>query len=81
MNSTLGRPRTLTDAQVKAIMDWYYGPRSLAKFARHMNLSVFVIEYCIHIRGRYKQPSPELRQQNLSQRQSQMQRLHGDGWL
>ncbi|HMN44680.1 MAG TPA: hypothetical protein PKE27_08915 [Povalibacter sp.] len=81
MSSTLGRPRTVTDAQAKIIMAWYEGPRSVPQLARQMNLPVTTVEYCISIRGCYKQPSPELRQQNLKQRKAQVRSLEREGWL
>ena len=81
MNSTHGRPRSLTDAQVKAIMTWYYSPRSVPEFAKHMKLPASTIRHCIEIRGRYKQASPELRRQALSERRREVARLRRKGWL
>ena len=81
MNSTHGRPRSLTDAQVKAIMTWYYSPRTVPKLAKHMNLPVSTIQHCIEIRGRFKQASPELRQEALKRRRRKVARLRREGWM
>ncbi len=79
--STRGRPRLLTDAQVKRIMDWYRSPRSIRELAQAMGVTQSVIEHCIHIGGHYKQASPEsiaaVREMNRSRRQ----RLRKAGWL
>jgi transposase len=66
--STLGRPRTVTDAQVQEILTWAANRQTLKQKARQMNLSVSVLAYVIRTHGQgYKQPSPEQRAANIRQ--------------
>ena len=81
MNSTVGRPRQVTDAQVEAIMHWYYSRKRISQLARELGLSVKTVEYVIRIRGQYKQPSPEKRQAALEDRRGQLRRLSQAGWV
>jgi predicted DNA-binding protein YlxM (UPF0122 family) len=60
MNSTVGRPRSLTDAQVAAILEWHRNRKSFKRFARELEVSEATIRNCIKCCGQYKQASPEL---------------------
>ena len=61
MPSTVGRPRTLTDAQVEEILRWHRSRRTLADVARQYGVSTATITAIIRRDGFYKQPSPEKR--------------------
>jgi IS30 family transposase len=60
MNSTLGRPRALTDAQVADILAWHRTRKTLAQVARECGVSEATVGNVIRRGGIYKQPSPEL---------------------
>jgi len=64
MNSTVGRPRKLSDEQVEEILRWHRARRTLAQMARDFGVSRSAIEQAIKRRGVYKLPSPEQRQCN-----------------
>jgi len=74
MNSTVGRPRVLSDAQVEAILAWHRSRKSLKQVAREYGVSTNTIQSIIRRNGKYKQPSPELRGAAAMRRQ---QRLRG----
>ena len=71
MKSTIGRPRALTDRQVKIILAWhvrYLIWRALHKMlksqrelARELGVSQATISQAIRLAGEYKQISPDLR--------------------
>ena len=71
MKSTIGRPRALTDRQVKIILAWhvrYLIWRALRKMlksqrelARELGVSQATISQAIRLAGEYKQISPDLR--------------------
>jgi IS30 family transposase len=61
MNSTIGRPRALTDAQVAEVMAWHRTRKTLAQVAREYGVCEETISNLIRRDGLYKQPSPELR--------------------
>ena len=61
MNSTLGRPRALTDAQVAEILAWRKSHKTLVQVAREHGVSTETIRNVIRRAGVYKQASPELR--------------------
>jgi hypothetical protein len=63
--STLGRPRTVTDAQIQETLTWHANRQTIDQKARQMGLTRNVIAYIIHTGGSYKQPSPEHRTANL----------------
>ncbi len=63
MNSTVGRPRALTDAQVAAILEWHRARKTVADVARELGVSVTTVNNAIRRNGEYKQPSPERRQE------------------
>jgi transposase len=75
MNSTVGRPRSLTDAQVAAILEWHRNRKSFKQFARELGVSQSTIQNCIRSCGRYKQASPELRRIAIRLRQGKFERL------
>lgn len=57
-HSTLGRPRKLTDEQVKAILAWRALPRKgrpkMLTLALDFGVSLPTIQHCLQIKGRYK---------------------------
>ena len=71
MKSTIGRPRKLTDRQVKLILSWhvrYQSWRALGtklksqrQLAKELGVSQATISYVVRSGGHYKQVSPELR--------------------
>jgi hypothetical protein len=81
MKSIFGRPRRVTDSQVAAIMDWYNSRKSLRQVAAEVGIPLTLAYDVIARRGQYKQPSPERRQTNLSERRHRMKTLRTRGWL
>jgi hypothetical protein len=81
MKSILGRPRQVTDMQVAAIMNWYNSRKTLRQVAAEIGIPWRLASNVIARRGQYKQPSPELRQANLSARRHRMKSLRARGWL
>jgi hypothetical protein len=75
MNSTVGRPRSLTDAQVARILEWQKNRRTLKQLARELHVSTTTIQSAIRCQGRYKQPSPELRPVALKIRRQRFEDL------
>ncbi len=75
MNSTIGRPRVATDAQVAAILEWHRGRKTLKQVARENNLSPSTVQNIIQRNGQYKQPSPELRAIALARRHRRLGEL------
>jgi hypothetical protein len=71
MKSTIGRPRALTDRQVRIILGWhvrYLFWRAFRKtlktqrdLARELGVSQATISRVIHLGGDYKQISPDRR--------------------
>lgn len=69
MKSTIGRPRTLTDAQVEVILashSRYLAWKALRKtfksqreLAQEFGVSQGTISRAVRLHGQYKQPSPE----------------------
>jgi len=69
MKSTIGRPRKLTDRQVKIILAWHVRYRfwralgrrlkSQRTLARELNVSQSTISYVVRIGGAYKKAAPE----------------------
>ena len=72
MNSTVGRPRALTDDQVRAILEWHRNRKSLKRLARELGVSQNTIQSCIRRNGQYKQASPELRRVALRVRRQRL---------
>lgn len=81
MSSTVGRPRTVTDAQVAAILTWHGARKSLRQFAQELGLPKTTVEYVISRGGQYKQPSPELRRAVVDARRARRRALAAGGWL
>ena len=79
MNSTLGRPRALTDAQVAAILEWHKNRKSMKQLARELHVSTTTIQSAIRCRGEYKQASPELRREVLAIRRQRVEELEAAG--
>ena len=81
MYSTRGRPRTVTDEQIEAILEWHRNRKTLRVFAREIGLSEATISQVIKRNGQYKTPSPEKREVVLSQRRQRLKQMRQDGWL
>jgi transposase-like protein len=75
MNSTVGRPRALTDAQVEAILAWHRGRRSVKEVAREYGVSPNTILGIIRRNGEYKQASPERRGAVAARRRQRLAEL------
>jgi hypothetical protein len=85
MKSTIGRPRALTDRQVKIILAWhvrYLVWRALRKtlktqrqLARELGVSQATISHVIRFGGDYKQASPECRAVEIKRRRRTRARL------
>lgn len=58
MPSTIGRPRSLTDEQVRAVLEWNRTRRTLVQVAREYHVSVSTIRSIIRRKGQYKRASP-----------------------
>jgi hypothetical protein len=74
MSSFMGRPRTVTDAQVTAILEWHRNHRTLKQLADELGLKVSTVKHVIAIKGQFKQPSPERRAAELAASQLQLRR-------
>jgi predicted transcriptional regulator len=71
MRSTIGRPRALTEPQVKTILAWHIRYllwkalratlKSQRELARELGVSQATVSHVIRIRGEYKQIPPEER--------------------
>jgi IS30 family transposase len=91
MKSTIGRPRALTDRQVKIILAWhvrYLVWRALRKtlktqrqLARELGVSQGTISQVIRVGGNYKQVSPEFRATEIKGRRRTRARLRSEGLL
>ena len=81
MYSTKGRPRSLTDAQVKLILDWHASRKSLTQLATELNVSKSTISNVIQNAGKYKAPSPERRAEVVAQQRANRRRLRLAGWM
>ena len=78
MKSTIGRPRALTDRQVKIILAWHVRYliwralretlKSQRELARELGVSQATISYVVRHGGVYKQVSPEHRSAEIRQR-------------
>lgn len=65
MSSFMGKPRTVTDEQVAAILEWKRNQKSLKQLAAELGLKPSTVKYVIAVNGQFKQPSPEKREQEL----------------
>lgn len=71
MRNTIGRPRKLTDRQVKIILAWHARYviwralgrtlKSQGELARELGVSQSTISYVVRVGGRYKQVCPTRR--------------------
>jgi transposase len=71
MNSTIGRPRKLTDGQVRIILEWHARYlawqavgrtlKSQRTLARELGVSQATISYVVRRGGKYKQVCPTRR--------------------
>lgn len=85
MKSTVGRPRTLTDKQVTAILEWYDAwlalkaqrakVRTLRQLAKDLGVSPGAITSAVRRRGQFKQASPEYRDAEIRTRRERLARL------
>ena len=91
MKSTIGRPRRLTDRQVKIILAWHIRfllwravrrtLKSQRQLARELGVSQATISHVIRLGGHYKQISPERREMEASRRSRTRARLRRNGLL
>jgi hypothetical protein len=91
MKSTIGRPRALTERQVKIILAWHLrylvwrGLRETLKtqrqLARELGVSRGTISHVIRIAGDYKQVSPEYRAVEIKWPRRLRVRLRREGLL
>jgi IS30 family transposase len=91
MKSTIGRPRALSDRQVKVILAWHVrylvwrGLRKTLKtqrqLARELGVSRGTVSHVIRIGGDYKQVSPEYRAIEIKLRRRTRARLRREGLL
>jgi transposase len=91
MKSTIGRPRTLTDRQVKIILEWHARflvwralrktLKSQRQLARALGVSQGTISHVSRLGGRYKHVSPELRAMEVRRRRGRLARLRQKGFL
>jgi predicted transcriptional regulator len=91
MTSTIGRPRALTDRQVKIILAWhvrYLVWRALRqtlktqrKLAEELGVSQATISHVIRMAGDYKQVSPERRAVEIKWRRRTRARLRRERLL
>lgn len=65
MSSFMGKPRTVTDEQVAAILEWKKNQKSLKQLASELGLKESTVKYVISVKGQFKQPSPEKRAKAL----------------
>jgi hypothetical protein len=85
VKSTVGRPRRVTDAQIRIILAWRAelvelkaarkAVRTTRQLARELQLSTATISDVIRRHGLFKQPSPEQREATLRHRQATLRRL------
>lgn len=78
MKSTVGRPRTLTDEQVKKVLDWYTSwlalkaqrakVPTLRQVAKELGVSFGAVLSAVRRKGQFKQASPEHREVTLRER-------------
>ena len=91
MKSTIGRPRALTDRQVRIILAWHVRYRLWREFrttlktqrqlAQELGVSQATISHVIRIAGQYKQVSPELRDAQIKGRRRTRARLRRERLL
>ena len=84
MNSTIGRPRVLTDRQVQIILAWHIRfliwralrktLKSQRQLARELGVSQATISHVIRLGGQYKQASPGRRSAELRRWASKLSR-------
>lgn len=85
MKSTVGRPRRVTDAQIRIILAWRAelvelkaarnAVKTTRQLARELQLSTATISDVIRRHGLFKQPSPEQREAALRHRRATLRRL------
>jgi len=91
MKSTLGRPRSVTDEHVTAILQWHAqilawrAQRSTLKtkrqLAKELGITPSAVSHVIACHGQFKQPSPEKRTVELTHRRTRLSRLRSRGYL
>lgn len=82
MRSTVGRPRRVTDVQIRIILAWRAelvqlkaarkAVKTIRQLARELQLSTATISDVIRNHGVFKQASPEEREATLSQRRARL---------
>jgi hypothetical protein len=76
-----GRPRVLTDGQVRRILKWHLSRKSVKDIARELGVCTTTIATCIRNRGAYKLPSAEVRRDVLSSRRVRYRALKARAWI
>lgn len=77
VSSTVGRPRRVTDAQVRIILEWRAEMlelnarrKTIQQLAEELQLPAATISDVIRNHGNFKQPSPELREAAIVKRRA-----------
>lgn len=83
--STVGRPRTLTDPQVAAVLAWYDAwlalkaqrakVVTLRQLAKDLGVSPGAVTSAVRRRGQFKQSSPEFREETLRANRARLARV------
>ena len=66
MFSTAGRPRFLTDAEVRQVLEWQRNRKTLVQVARENGVSPGTVYRVIRSGGRYKRRPPDSHPGNRS---------------
>jgi len=91
MKSTMGRPRSLTDLQVEAILTWHAQIlewkakratlKTLRQLAQELGVAPATVSHVIKCAGKFKQPSPEKRNREMIRRRERFSHLREQGFV
>lgn len=80
--SVLGRPRSLTQVQIDAILAWHDSRVTLKQLAGSLGVSTSTVVHVIQSRGsHYKQAPPEQREESLEESRAHRRALRAAHWL
>jgi hypothetical protein len=80
--SVLGRPRSLTAAQIDTVLAWHDSRVTLKQLAASMGVSTSTVVHAIQSRGtHYKQAPPEERIASLNAHYARRRALQAAHWL